>query len=504
MPLSKTHVFLYFFVCSFSLSILAKEDSSFPAYNEVEIGGRTAPALRAFKERTGRDPMKVLKRSAEKLSSSPLGDQIKILPMPWVLAESEYQFIKSATVQRATALRLFFEDVFFRKRPRIFQSSIGIKSDWVANLCRSEIQRSYDVVKEFYRGRDAQDISFTYGPDLARLRDGSWTVIEDNLGNVGGRADTAEVHKAFREATGLPPQTESEDDFARALKSFLTAKGVSADKALVLIEQEVEDEDKLPLVYKDLENQREAAAVRAAGLGERIFDVSNISSKKLRELIQKIEDEKIEALLLVDQVGGAWEIHDQWMTFLGDKKELALFNSPHTSVLSSKALMPYMDAIIEFYTGSKALIPTMKSIPVMSSADMKALDERLGPKHIVKTINGSQGEEVYPREHYSEKHWQAVIRQVEAVRGWSRAAGMPFPFFIAQPFVEFSYLPTREGWLQFMLDLRPITYVFGEQMHVAEVPWARANLRMGNNLTNVSQGAFEVAVYREKCEGALL
>ncbi|MBP7844689.1 MAG: hypothetical protein KA116_07720 [Proteobacteria bacterium] len=477
----------------------------FEAYNEAyDENGKLRPAFQALKKRIKKNPLKPKPIAASILSSSPMGDDIKILPLPWALSRLEFQFIQKATAQRAEALRKLFIDLFINEEPEILKKGIFSK-DFIEQLCLNETQRSYESIRNFWKRRNPDDVSFIYGPDLARLISGIWVFIEDNVGNIGGRADTFHLKEPFSIVTGIKSQEKSTDDFVSAIKVFMQNAGTSPEKTLAIFDfdKDKDDEDKTPFSFKDKENIRELMALESAGI-EKIFDGTDLNRKKLKGLMDKIDNESIEALLLIDHPNGTWDVYDEWLEFLAARPNLKIFNGPFVNTLSSKALLPYMDQITEFFEGQTPHIKTLESFPVQNLADLDAAEELYGENFILKTTNGTQGEEVYPRAKYPEKNWKAIRKYLDTLRAWGKYNDREFPNFVVQPFVNFSYLPTETPWIQFMLDLRPITYVFMGSVMPGTSPWARANMRLGKNLTNVSQGAFETVVFIEDCEASLL
>jgi uncharacterized circularly permuted ATP-grasp superfamily protein len=506
----KNTIFAFAFIAyvdqSFSADSSPKEFSHpFEAYNEAfDDNGKLRPAFQSLEKRIKKNPLSPNPLSASILSSSPMGDDIKILPLPWALSRQEFQFIQKATALRAEALRKLFIDLFINEEAEILKKGIFTKH-FIEQLCLNETQRSYESIRNFWKRRNPDDVSFIYGPDLARLLSGIWVFIEDNVGNIGGRADTFHLKEPFSIATGIRSQEMPTDDFVSALKQFIKSAGTSTEKTLAIFDfdKDKEDEDKTPFSFKDKENVRELMALESSGI-EKIFDGTDLNRSKLKTLMAKIDNESIEALVLIDHPNGTWDVYDEWLEFLASRPKLKIFNGPFVNVLSSKALMPYMDQFIEFYLGQAPLIKSLESFPIKNLADLDAAEELYGENFILKTTNGTQGEEVYPRAKYPLKNWNAIRKYLDTLRAWGKYNDREFPNFIVQPFVNFSFLPTETPWIQFMVDLRPISYVFMGSVIPGASPWARANMRLGKNLTNVSQGAFETVVFIEDCEASLL
>ena len=84
-----------------------------PAYNEAyDANGKLRPHYQSYIDRTQSDPLNPSRELIESLTfGHPLGDNIKILPVPLILDDREYQEVIAPGVnQRARALSKFFED----------------------------------------------------------------------------------------------------------------------------------------------------------------------------------------------------------------------------------------------------------------------------------------------------------------------------------------------------------------------------------------------------------
>src|SRR5262245_58548333 len=84
-----------------------------PAYEEAFTpSGQLRPAYAALCDLWGWDPLQPSLAVAEQLRDRPLGDDTRILPLPWAIDDAEYEVvIRPGVAQRARALQMFFADV---------------------------------------------------------------------------------------------------------------------------------------------------------------------------------------------------------------------------------------------------------------------------------------------------------------------------------------------------------------------------------------------------------
>lgn len=103
-------------------------------------------------------------------------------PMPRIIPAEEYdQVLKKGVEQRGRAIQAFLKDHYSGTRSYIRNRIIP--EDVVRRLLERSLEKGYD-------GKIPADIiSFMYGPDIIRDRKGTWRVIEDNPGFIGGLGD---------------------------------------------------------------------------------------------------------------------------------------------------------------------------------------------------------------------------------------------------------------------------------------------------------------------------
>jgi uncharacterized circularly permuted ATP-grasp superfamily protein len=119
-----------------------------------------------------------VRRSLKKSLEAFRGDNA-LHPMPRILTQEEYDFLRRGVEQRGTALRMFLQDHYSGRR----SYTAIIPKETIDKIIRRNHEEGYEGLIS------PENISFPYGPDLMRARDGRFYVIEDNPGFIGGPGD---------------------------------------------------------------------------------------------------------------------------------------------------------------------------------------------------------------------------------------------------------------------------------------------------------------------------
>ena len=86
---------------------------------------------------------------------------------------------------------------------------------------------SLTQLRQWWTDHDRETVRFVYAPDLVREPGGRWVVIEDNVGCVGGCADSSFVLETYRQATGLTGGPSFGPDLSHAVKMWLDTLGLA-------------------------------------------------------------------------------------------------------------------------------------------------------------------------------------------------------------------------------------------------------------------------------------
>lgn len=386
-----------------------------------------------------------------RLADRPLGDETRILPVPLVLGEDEHAAIADGVYQRATALQAFFCDVVLGEGR--FLATGELTAALLDAILATE-GTSRPLLRATWDGHEPEEMRFVHAPDLVCDRRGDWTVIEDNVGCVGGSADSFFVAQAFARAAGLPPPSSKAADLVRAVRRWLELVGPSAAPLAVLGCES-------PGV---LENERRARLLAELG-------IACVQPTELREQLRSGRCSS-RALVNFDQI----EPRDVIEIF--GRLRMPLLNAPGTGLLGNKALLAFVPGMIRFFCDAEPLLATAPTAVLHPG-------ERPGPDRVVKPSTGAGGADVLL------PGWDpAAVETLVRARGPSGV--------VVQRWIE----PSTLSWgpdecATFDIELRPIAYVVGAQeIVVGQQPVAKAVPSRERRLNNVSRGAAYVAVRR--------
>lgn len=407
--------------------------------------GHVRPPYANLQARAGLNLLAPDAALAESLRTRPLGDDTRILAVPLVLDDREFaDVVQAGVAQRALALQRLFAALVFGADDDL--AAVGLNAGGADDLLAMHAT-TRDALRAMWSGADRDEIRFVYGPDLVRDPDGCWTVLEDNVGCVGGTADSFFATARYRRAVGLGDP--GEPDLARAVRQLLRALGLGVDDGVVA---------------------PAGCDTTPAGWIGLALEESRRRQSILAEL--GITAGSAEPAVVLN--------FDEPRTWNG---ETALLNAPGTNVLGNKTLLARLRL-------TDPVLRTPTTV-LLDDGDLPAVND----DWVVKTATGRQGAEVFVLRWLSADQIQAVAERVRSE--WRGAA-------VAQLYVEPSRLVPSgpRGWDGFRLEIRPLAYVLGwGQVYVSEAPLGKAvSVYDARRLGNVMQGACYLPVLREPGE----
>jgi uncharacterized circularly permuted ATP-grasp superfamily protein len=415
--------------------------------------------------RIGSDPLSPGLAAAEQLRDRPLGDDTRILPVPLILEDDEFRFeIVPGVLQRARALQLLFADVMFEGG--VVAAELGIQSALIENITALH---GYDLrdLRSWWRACERERIRFTYGPDLVRAPNGRWTVLEDNVGCIGGTADGSVVADRYREVSSTR-ECRPEPDLSVALRRWLHRVGAGGRPCATAVAVLGCDGTADPWAFQLDENRRRRSVLRELRLPVLGRDAASV---RAATAVANFDVEPVWSRL-----------------FSGSGSHL--LNAPGTDLLGNKALLPHLSAAIRFLLNEEPILATPECREL--TRDAAPLD---GDDWVVKSAAGRQGTEVVVLRGLSNERRRVVLGRI----GLDRPGGCA----VAQRYVEPSRLNSDGpgGWNSYRLEMRPIVYVLGwGDVLVADHPVGKAVSSYDDRrLNNVFQGAVYVPVLREPC-----
>lgn len=420
-----------------------------PYEEALDDNGDLRPAYKALSRRLGWDPLHPPAAVVRDLRESPLGDDHQLVPVPLALADGEYRYeIRAGIAQRAYALQMFFADVILG-RGQYLRSGTDLNPFLLGEILES-VGTSLAAVRRWWSGHEPEEVRFVYAPDLVREPRGRWVVIEDNVGCVGGCADSHFVRETYGRATGLTDDGSLIDgdlrlpDFSYAVKQWLDRLGLTpSDQGVVAL---LSDGDALAayLPKRFREDERRKQLVRRLG-------VQVIEDAEFDRLCQS-PDARARLRAVVNAGVPAkktWQlIHDVAFHQL----HLPLLNSPGTLLLGHKAFLPFVEEMIRFYCGQD---------PILRSPPTRLLRDGLLPDDldnwVLKTATGCQGDGVLVLKSLPPERIENIRTSVQ--RSWAKVP------VIAQRHVELSCLRVDElgNTNTYDVELRVLAYVIGWQ-----------------------------------------
>jgi len=407
-----------------------------------------------FYDRTGIMPASPTDDVASRLAGAPFGDAARIHPVPVILSDSELDWMATATRQRARALQCLFADIScgtaaFSRHPG---GMPGTLLDCVLTshgLSRNELRRTWS-------GRSHGDVNFTYAPDLVPDGRGGWAVLEDNIGCIGGLADSDFCRRAYLDVIGLDrdPLPDESPDLCRGVAALIGDEDHQAVAVQLGCDGHVDGQ---PV----RESARRATLLRQLGL-----HVGDPSGQERAAPVTR--------LVNFSPPSSRW-----YGAFR--RGDLALLNAPHVEVLGDKRLLPYVDAMVAFFLDEQPMFTTLATSVVRAAADIAGRETG-----VVKSGRGAQGMDVYFLDDAEEKNLA-----METIAG-----SEPMSFIVQElapgaPFAGPDELAR--------VELRPFAFVLGNRPVVASrTPSARVP-RGDRRRGNLSRGSFYAAVLREPC-----
>jgi uncharacterized circularly permuted ATP-grasp superfamily protein len=481
------HTLFFIAVCAIAANsrAVADNDKRQNPYNEFyNRSGRLRPAYQRFFERTGLNPLAPPPQVTEKLTyGKPLGDKIQILSTFLILSYAQQEKLVSGSLQVGRALSLFFEDVIFGEGRILKENLIPPR---LLDLIANEENWGLPQMKEIWRNKTANDLSFIFGPDYVRNPRGSWRALEYNVFNVGGIADQDEVNRVVSHTWDFSSVPKNE--FVAMIRTFLDHYQINTDETVALfrnldgIQKEL---DAPGALAPDNEEVRELRTLLE-------MNIRAMDADKLNEADQQFIAEHYKGV--INLTGNPFSGPDRfkkavWLyRDLFEKRGIHLLNAPGLEILGNKALLPYIAQIIRFYLNEQMIIPP----PPTYLLEPGWVPQ---PGWVVKGANGHQGEEVWIIDKLPAAEQRELVRWAETLSAANLLVDR-HKLFVRQEYVETSVIPTP--WIPFSINLRPITLVLGRNdFYVPKSSWGRAIARAGDGRGNVNRGAFELAVYVE-------
>lgn len=448
-----------------------------PPYDEAfDDSGRPRPAYVALAQRLRWDPLHPPGAVVHRLRGQPLGDDHRMLPVPLALDDAEYRSeIQAGIAQRARALQMFFADVVLDEC-RYLRSGTDLTRSLLDEILASE-RTSLSELRHWWSGHSPGDIRFVYGPDLAREPGGRWVVLEDNVGCVGGCADSFYVFEAYKSATALSVGLPSCPDLSFAVSRWLESLGFTPDDPSVLALLSDGDYLDVYLPTRFEEDDRRIRLVQQLG-------VQVVDDDGFEQLCRGASPPKAVVNIGVPS-------RRTWSLILNvafGRLKVPILNAPGTSVLGNKALLPFVSEMVQFYCREDAILqvpPTMLLRDGLLPIDLGSW--------VVKTAAGCQGSDVFILRAQAPDSLDAIRTLIR--KSWPTEAA------VSQRYFELSrlWIFGPSGAQTYLVEVRALAYVLGWQDVFAGERSLGKLVPSGNpgSLNNIACGGSYVPVIRE-------
>jgi hypothetical protein len=403
-----------------------------------------------FRQRTGVDALSPADAVIARLTDAPLGDASRIDPVPLILPDADLEEIREGVRQRARALQRFLADIA-RGHGAFLAQREGLPNALLARIL-TDYGHDVDELRLCWASRDRADVCFTYAPDLVRVGDGAeWRVLEDNVGCIGGLADSWYCRCAYLAAVGVDSDADPDavPDLCRGVQRFLA--GTDAARAGVELGCD-------------------------ASVDGRVIRESARRAELLRRIGIRADDGSRDSCVarIVNFPSARAQYHGAFR-----RGEVTLLNSPYAEILGDKRLLPHVEAMISFYLGEEPRLRALGTRVVEVSDDVAAI-----VSGVLKLAQGAQGSSVYFLDDAQER--ERALRAVEQAEAMS---------FVLQEAA--AHTRGNGGIHHDRLELRPFAFVVGDDAVVASrTPSARVPAT-GRRRANLGQGSRYAAVLAE-------
>jgi hypothetical protein len=358
-----------------------------------------------------------------------------IFPVPLVLDEAEFESVLAPGVlQRAFALQSLFADIVLGTG-RVVESGLLSREDLMAILASES--EDHDALRDLWRGRQRDDVTFVYAPDLVRDPSGRWLVLEDNIGCVGGVADGPVVLKRFLDVSGLSLRSAvpHRSALADALSAYLDRVGLSrSDDGLFGI----------PGTRSQCSGPEFQTAWKAEILRE-----LGIAAYQPEELLAGLLGGEFRPSALINLSATQASAFKDLARKVFTNSDLPTFGAPCVGVVASKSFHALGDGIVSLYLDER---PVLGTPPTRLMGD---IPDALPEEGVLKRSSGCGGTEVFfLDELQGEADRHALLARV---RSWGPCAA------VVQERVHRSVIEPVGGIAEIAaaVEIRLVVYVYG-------------------------------------------
>lgn len=389
--------------------------------------------------------------------------------IPRVMARKQWDTIALGCSQRVRTLNLFLHD--------IYHSQDILKANIVPEL-QVLTHEAYQphMYQHSLKGGIYSQIS---GIDIIRDAKGECYVLEDNLRTPSGVSYMLESRKISQKLMPkLFEQTHISgiEQYPQLLKEILT-ENAYVDKPFIV----VLTPGRFNSAYYEhafLAKEMDVPLVTSRDLfveNSRVYVKTIRGRQQVDVIYRRVDDAYLDPLCFKPDstlgVPGLMSVYLQ--------HNVVIANAPGTGVADDKSIYPYVDKMIEFYLGEKAILKNVPTYQCREAQDLEYVLDHLG-QLVVKEAQGSGGYGMLIGP-------QASAQQIEAFR--EKIIASP-ELYIAQPTLELSVCPTisAHGVAERHIDLRPFVLSSPYRTEIVPGGLTRVAMQAGSLVVNSSQG----------------
>lgn len=389
--------------------------------------------------------------------------------IPRVIARKEWDILSLGCAQRVQALNLFLHDIYHQQD--ILKSGIIPESYILTHAAYLPQMRKHHLKGEIY--------SQISGIDIIRDGQGEFYVLEDNLRTPSGVSYMLESRKLSQKL--LPELCQQNnimgiEHYPQLLGEILAENADMEHPFIVVLTP-----GRFNSAYYEhafLAREMDVPLVTSRDLyveNDKVY-VKTIKGRQQVDVIyRRVDDAFLDPLCFKSDstlgVAGLMSAYRQ--------HNVVIANAPGTGVADDKSIYPYVDQMIDFYLGEKAIL---KNVPTYQCREQHDLDYVLSNMEqlVVKEAQGSGGYGMLIGP-------QASTQELKAFR--AKVAAAPH-LYIAQPTLDLSVSPTlsESSISESHIDLRPFVLSSPYRTEIVPGGLTRVAMQAGSLVVNSSQG----------------
>ncbi len=392
--------------------------------------------------------------------------------VPRIMSDKEWTKLSIGIDQRVRAINAFLHDIY--NRQEILRAGV-IPYDLIA--------QNDAFLPEMIDFSPPGDVyTHIVGTDIVRTGEDDFFVLEDNARTPSGVSYMLENRETMLQM--FPElfsriRVQGVSDYPKSLRASLEASApANCDGRPCVVVLTPGIHNSAYYEHSFLADQMGVELVEGHDLrvvDGRIAMRTTCGYKVIDVIYRRVDDEFLDPLTFNPEsmlgVPGIMDIYRAG--------HITIANAPGTGVADDKAVYSYMPAIVEFYTGEKAILKNVETHRCAEPEALKYVLDNLADL-VVKEVHGSGGYGMLVGPAASKREIAAFATKLKERPG----------NYIAQPTLSLSTVPifTEAGLAPRHVDLRPFALVSPNGVEITPGGLTRVALTEGSLVVNSSQG----------------